>query len=51
MPPFTNRTSLVSPSLVRLAAAVGDEDPVAVRRVGDVGPAEGAHLAPPHPTP
>ena len=36
--------------LVRLAAAAdGDEDPVAVGRVGAVGPAEGAHLAPPHP--
>ena len=35
--------------LVGLAAADGDEDPVAVGRVGDVGPAEGAHLAPAHP--
>ena len=36
--------------LVRLAAAAdGDEDPVAVGRVGAVGPADGAHLAPPHP--
>ena len=37
------------PLLVRLAAAAGDEDPVAVGRVRDVGPAEGAHLVPPHP--
>ena len=35
--------------LVGLAAADGDEDTVAVGRVGDVGPAEGAHLAPAHP--
>ena len=35
--------------LVRLAPADGDQHPVAVGRVGDVGPAEGADLAPPHP--
>ena len=35
--------------LARLAAADGNEGPVAVARVGDVGPAEGAHLASPHP--
>ena len=29
--------------------ADGDQHPVAVGRVGDVGPVEGAHLAPPHP--
>ena len=34
--------------LVRLAPADGDQHPVAVGRVGDVGPVEGAHLAPPH---
>ena len=43
-----NRTSLTS-LLVGLAAADGDQHPVAVGRVGDVGPAAGAHLAPPHP--
>ena len=35
--------------LVRLAPADGDQHPVAGGRVGDVGPPEGAHLAPPHP--
>ena len=40
-PSFTNRTSLVSPFLVGLAAADGDEDPVAVGRVGDIDPARG----------
>ena len=35
--------------LVRLAPADGDQHPVAVGRVGDVGPVEGADLAPPHP--
>ena len=35
-PPFTNGTSLVSPSWFGLPAADGDEHPVAVRRVGAV---------------
>ena len=35
--------------LVRLAPADGDQHPVAVSRVRDVGPAPRAHLAPPHP--
>ena len=33
----------------RACDAALHEPPVAVGRVGDVGPAEGAHLAPPHP--
>ena len=40
-PPFTNRTFPRLALLVRLAAADGDEDPVAGGRVGDVGPAHG----------
>ena len=36
--------------LVRLAPADGDEDPVAVARIDDVGPAKGAQLATPHPS-
>ena len=43
--PHVSRLAL----LVGLAPADGDEDPVAVGRVGDIGPAEGVHLAPPHP--
>ena len=35
--------------LVRLAPADGCQHPVAVGRVVDVGPVEGADLAPPHP--
>ena len=35
--------------LVRLPAADGDQHPVAVGRVVDVGPAQRADLAPPHP--
>ena len=35
--------------LVRLAPADGDEDPVAVGLIDDIGPAQGAHLAAPHP--
>ena len=40
-PPFTNRTALVSPSWLVLAAADGDEHPVAVRRVGRRRPSGG----------
>ena len=35
--------------LVHLAPADGDQHPAAIGRVGDVGPAQRAHLAPPHP--
>ena len=45
-PAFTNRTSFVSPSWFVLPRADGDED--SVGGVGDVAPAEDAHLAPPH---
>ena len=34
--------------LVRLAPADGDEEPVAVGRIDDVDPAQGAHFAAPH---
>ena len=42
-------SSFVSPFLVRLARRTVTSNPVAVGRVGDVGPGEGAGLAPPHP--
>ena len=45
-PAFTNRTSFGLAPLARFAAADGDED--SVGGVGDVAPAEDAHLAPPH---
>ena len=35
--------------LVGFAAAYGDEDPGAVGRIDDIGPAQCAHLAAPHP--
>ena len=43
-PPFTNRTSRVSPSCFGLPAADRDEHPVAVDRVIDVGPARSPSL-------
>ena len=55
--PGTDRTTMASnteeppatrPRSLRTAAN-GDQHPVVVGRVGAVGPAEGAHLAPPHP--
>ena len=34
---------------IRLASAHGDQRAIAVGRIGDVGPAQHAHLTPPHP--
>ena len=48
-PPFTNPHVVHLALLVRLAAAHGDEDPVAVGGIDDVGPAQRAHLATPQP--
>ena len=48
-PPFTNRTSRVSHSWFVFPRRTVTSTPVAVGRIVDVGPAEGAHLAPPHP--
>ena len=48
-PPFHEPDVRRLALLVRLPAADGDQHPVAVGRVVDVGPAQGAHFAPPHP--
>ena len=47
--PFTNRTSLVSPSWFVFPRRTVTSTLVAVGRVVDVGPAKRAHLAPAHP--
>ena len=48
-PSFTEPHVVHFALLVRLAPADGDDDPVAVGRIDDIGPAQRAHLATPHP--